>query len=105
MVDHPRAEGGASSTQLGIAGIRRDRKTVCYACTMDMDTASLVASLIVSSVGFVVFGYGKRQQRVPQIVVGLVLMAFPYFVPSVPVMAGIAAALLGGLWLAIRFGL
>jgi hypothetical protein len=73
---------------------------------MDLDQYSLIASLIVSSIGFVVFGYGKRLQRVPQIVVGLVLMGFPYLVPSVPLMAAITAVLLGGLWLAIRrFGL
>lgn len=72
---------------------------------MDLETSSLVASLIVSSIGFVVFVYGKRQQRVPQIVVGLVLMGFPYLVPGVLVMASIAAVLLLGLWLAIRLGL
>jgi hypothetical protein len=83
-------------------GVARD---VCYAWLVDMESSSLIASLIVSSIGFVVFGYGKRQGRVPQIVVGLVLMGFPYLVPSVPLMAGIAAALLAGLWLVIRFGM
>jgi hypothetical protein len=72
---------------------------------MDIDTGSLVASLIVSAIGFVVFTYGKRLQRVPQIVIGLVLMAFPYFVPSIPLMATIAAVLLAGLWLVVRLGL
>jgi len=72
---------------------------------MDIEAGSLIASLIVSSIGFVVFGYGKRLQRVPQMIVGLGLMAFPYFVPGVPLMAGIAAVLLGGLWLAVRLGL
>ncbi|HEY0476634.1 MAG TPA: hypothetical protein VGD37_03870 [Kofleriaceae bacterium] len=72
---------------------------------MDIDTGSFIASLIVSAIGFVVFGYGKRQQRVPQVVVGLVLMGFPYLVPSIPAMAAIAAVLLAGLWLAIRRGL
>jgi len=72
---------------------------------MDIEAGSLIASLVVSSIGFVVFGYGKRLQRVPQMVVGLGLMAFPYFVPNVPLMAGIAAALLAGLWLAVRIGL
>lgn len=72
---------------------------------MDLDSGSLVASLIVSAIGFVVFRYGRRLQRLPQIIVGLVLMAFPYVVPSVPLMVAIAAALLGGLWLALRFGL
>lgn len=72
---------------------------------MDLDAGSLIASLIVSSIGFVVFAYGKREQRVPQVVVGLVLMAFPYAVPSVPGIAAIAGVLLAALWLAIRFGL
>jgi hypothetical protein len=72
---------------------------------MDIDTGSLIASLIVSSIGFVAFSYGKRQQRVPHVVVGLVLIGFPYLVPSIPLMAIIAALLLAGLWLAIRFGL
>lgn len=72
---------------------------------MDLDTGSLIASLIVSAIGFVVFTYGKRLQRVPQIIIGLLLVAFPYFVPSVPVMAIIAAVLLAGLWLAVRLGL
>jgi hypothetical protein len=72
---------------------------------MDLETSSLIASIIVSSIGFVVFVYGKRQQRVPQIVVGLALMAFPYFVPGVLPIASIAAVLLVGLWFAIRRGL
>lgn len=72
---------------------------------MDLETSSFIASLIVSSIGFVVFVYGKRQQRVPQVVVGLVLMGFPYLVPGVLLMTSIAAVLLIGLWLALRFGL
>jgi hypothetical protein len=72
---------------------------------MDLDSGSLIASLIVSSIGFVVFGYGKRQERLPQVVTGLLLMGFPYLVPNVPLMAGIAASLLALMWLALRFGL
>jgi hypothetical protein len=72
---------------------------------MDLETSSLIASIIVGSIGFVVFVYGKRQQRVPQIVVGLALMGFPYFVPGVVPVAIIAAVLLVGLWFAIRLGL
>ena len=71
---------------------------------MDFDSESLVASLIVSSIGFVAFMYGRRLERVPQIVVGLLLMAFPYFVPNVLLMAGIAAALLILMWVALRLG-
>lgn len=78
---------------------------VCYPHLMDFGPSSLIASLVVSSIGFVVFVYGKRQQRVPQVVVGLALMGFPYLVPSVAFMGPIAAVLLIGLWLATRFGL
>jgi hypothetical protein len=72
---------------------------------MNLDGNSLLASLLISSVGFVSFAYGKKMQRLPQMVVGLVLMGFPYFVTSVPWMLGIAAALLGALGLLIRLGL
>lgn len=72
---------------------------------MNLDGSSLIASLIIGSVGFVAFAYGKKQSRLPQMLVGLVLMVFPYFVTSVPWMVGIAAALLGGLWVMLRAGL
>jgi hypothetical protein len=72
---------------------------------MDLDSGSLIASLIVSSIGFVVFGYGKRQERLPQVVIGLVMMGFPYLVPNVAAMAGIAGGLLILLWIAVRFGI
>jgi hypothetical protein len=72
---------------------------------MDFDGGSLIASLIVSSIGFVVFGYGKRLERLPQVIVGLVLMGFPYLVPDMLLMSIIAGVLLIGLWVAVRFGL
>ncbi len=71
---------------------------------MDLESASFVASLIVSSIGFVAFMYGRKLERMPQIVAGLLLMGFPYFVPNVIVMGAIAAALLIGMWVALRLG-
>lgn len=72
---------------------------------MDLNANALLASLFIGSVGFVSFAYGKKQRRLPQMLVGFALMAFPYFVSSVPLMFGIAAGLLIALWLMIRFGL
>jgi hypothetical protein len=60
---------------------------------------------VVSSIGLVAFVYGKRQQRLPHVITGVLLMGFPYFVPSVPWIAGIAAALVAALWLSVRLGL
>jgi hypothetical protein len=71
---------------------------------MDIDANSLLAGMLVSSIGFVLFVYGKKQSRFPQLVVGLVLMVYPYFVPSALLMFGIAVCLLGLLWLGVRAG-
>jgi len=72
---------------------------------MDMSAGSLFASLFVSSIGFSLFMYGKKQLRTPQLAVGLVMMGFPYVVPGPLAMLGIGAALVGGLVLALRAGL
>jgi hypothetical protein len=56
-------------------------------------------------VGFGIFIYGKKQLRIPQLVVGLALMVYPYFVASPGWMLGIGSALMLGLWLAVRAGL
>lgn len=72
---------------------------------MHLDVSSIAAGFIVSGVGFVLFNYGRKMGRLPHVVVGLVLMVFPYFVPSVLVMLGIAALLCGLLYLAVQRGL
>ncbi len=58
----------------------------------------------MGTVGLGVFLYGKKQARLPQVVGGLALMLFPYFVGSVAWMLAIAAALVAGIWLAVRVG-
>jgi hypothetical protein len=72
---------------------------------MSFDPASLIAGLLVSSVGFVLFEYGRRMKRPPQMGVGLILLIFPYFVASVWAMLGIAVLLVAALWLALVRGL
>jgi hypothetical protein len=72
---------------------------------MNLDGNSLLASLLVSSIGFVSFAYGKKQKRLPQLLVGLALMGFPYFVSSVPWMFGIGAGLIGVLVAMLKLGM
>ncbi len=67
--------------------------------------AWLFVSLLLGGVGLALFVYGKKQGRIPQLLAGLAFMVYPYFVDSLWLMVGIAALLLGGLWLAIRWGL
>lgn len=70
---------------------------------MDFDANSLIASLVVSSIGTVAFIYGKRQSRVPHMAIGAILCIFPYFVSDLYLMGGITVALLGALWAGVRF--
>jgi hypothetical protein len=70
---------------------------------MDFDANSLIASLIIGGIGTVSFIYGRKQSRVPQMVVGVLLIAYPYFISNVFLMIGIAVALLAALWASIRF--
>jgi hypothetical protein len=71
---------------------------------MNFDASTLIAGFVVSGIGFVLFSYGRKMGRAPHVVTGIVLMVFPYFVPSVLLMFGIAALLCGGLYMAARAG-
>ncbi|MCA8979098.1 MAG: hypothetical protein H6831_06060 [Planctomycetes bacterium] len=65
---------------------------------------SLFTSLVVSSIGFGIFIFGKRQERVPQLIVGGAMMAFPYVISDpLPVLA-IGAGLIVCLYGALRAG-
>jgi hypothetical protein len=71
---------------------------------MNLDAGTLLASLCVSGVGYVLFMYGKKQGRFPQSVTGLALLVFPYFVGRVGPMLLIGAVLLAFLLAAVRLG-
>jgi hypothetical protein len=71
---------------------------------MNFDANSLLLSFAIGSVGFVCFAYGKRQARFPQMIAGVTLMAYPYFVSRPLPMAAIAVVVLGLLWSAIHLG-
>jgi hypothetical protein len=65
----------------------------------------MVASFLISTFGFGFFLYGKKQVRVPHLVVGIAMMAYPYVVTGTAAILGIAAALVLALWVAVRVGL
>jgi len=72
---------------------------------VDLSFGTLAASLIVSGVGFGLFIYGKREVRGPQLLTGLTLMVYPYFVSGPLAMYAIAVLLVGGMVLALRQGM
>ena len=71
---------------------------------VNFDPTILVLSLIPSGVGFVLFAYGKKQQRVPHLVAGIAMMVYPYFTTTVLSMVGVGAAIGGGLYLMVQNG-
>ena len=71
---------------------------------MTFDPAWLFVSLIPSGVGFVLFVYGKKQQRFPHFVAGLLLMVYPYFATTIVSLIGVGATIGLVLWYVIRLG-
>lgn len=72
---------------------------------MDMSIESLIASLFVSNIGFGLFLYGKKELRMPQLIAGVAMMGYPYFITEPVAMWGITVAIGLALILALRFGL
>jgi hypothetical protein len=64
---------------------------------MNFDVGTLVAGGAAGIVGFAIFVYGKKQQRLPHLITGLALMLYPYFVPGLALTIGIGVALVAGL--------
>jgi hypothetical protein len=71
---------------------------------MDLSMPTIMASLVVGMVGFGVFRYGKKMSRMPHYVTGIVLMGMPYLVPGAAAMLATGGVILGGLWVATRYG-
>ena len=71
---------------------------------MNLDPTWLFLSLIPGGIGFVLFVYGKKQQRWPQLAAGLALLIYPYFTDSVTALLIVGLAIGVGLVAAIRLG-
>jgi hypothetical protein len=71
---------------------------------VSFDANYLLLSLLFSSIGFVFFAYGKKQSRIPQMVAGVVLMVYPYFVSNPILMSAVGVLVIALMWLAVRMG-
>jgi hypothetical protein len=68
-----------------------------------MDSGTIIAGFIISTVGFSFFLYGKKQARIPQLLVGILLMVAPFLVRDPLWMSVSAVLLLVGLCVALRY--
>ena len=71
---------------------------------MTLDPTWLMLSLIPSGIGFVLFTYGKKQQRWPHTTAGLLFMVYPYFATTVMSLVATGAAIGFVLWYVVRLG-
>ena len=69
------------------------------------DPTWIFLSLIPGGIGFVLFVYGKKQQRWPHLVAGLAMMIYPYFT-STPHRRwrSSAPSICAALWYVVRIG-
>ena len=71
---------------------------------MSLDPTWLFLSLIPGGIGFVLFVYGKKQDRLPHLVGGILFMVYPYIATSVVSLVAGGVLLGAGLWMLIRMG-
>jgi hypothetical protein len=69
------------------------------------DGSNLLAGLLTGTLGMALLVYGKKQVRFPQMLAGLAMMVFPYFMPNALYTGAGTVLLLALLLLAVRIGL
>jgi hypothetical protein len=68
---------------------------------MSMDPTWLFLSMIPGGIGFVLFVYGKKQQRYPHLVAGIAMIGYPYFATTATSMAIVGVLICAALWFAV----
>jgi hypothetical protein len=69
--------------------------------SLNLDASWLFLSLIPGGIGFVLFVYGKKEQRLPHLVAGILLMVYPYFTPTALSLFGVGAVICAVLWFGV----
>jgi hypothetical protein len=69
---------------------------------MALDPTWLFVSLIPAGIGFVLLAYGRKRQRWPYLVAGLLFTVFPYFTTSLMSLVGTGVVLGAALWWTIQ---
>jgi hypothetical protein len=72
---------------------------------MNLEPGYILANMLVSGVGYVMFMYGKKQRRFPQMAIGIVMLIYPYFVTDVPMMLMLGAVLCGLTFALVKMGI
>lgn len=71
---------------------------------MNLSLSGIVLGGFIGLIGLGLLAYGRKEVRFPHIVVGLILLVYPYFLGNWIAVVVVAAALLGGLVAVSRLG-
>jgi hypothetical protein len=71
---------------------------------MSFDPTWLFLSMIPGGIGFVLFVYGKKQQRLPHLTAGILMMVYPYFAQTAIWLFVVGALICAALWYVVRLG-
>jgi hypothetical protein len=66
---------------------------------MTFTTANLFGQILFGAIGLAAFVYGRKQSLMKPTVLGIVIMAYPYFVPQTWLLYAIGAVLTASLFL------
>ena len=65
----------------------------------------LLSGMLISTVGLGFLSYGKKQGRPPQLLGGILLLVYPYFVSGQLAMWGGAGAIVSLIWFFVKQGM
>lgn len=71
---------------------------------MDFSPNSMMVSLVAGIVGLGLFRYGKKEERLPQLIGGMAMMAYPMFVTGAGSMLAVGAGIVAAIVLAVGAG-
>ena len=63
-----------------------------------MSSTNLIGGIIFGSIGFAAFIYGKKQASFKPMIIGITLMAYPYFIPNTIAMYAVGVLLAAALF-------
>lgn len=72
--------------------------------SFNFDPWFVLLALALSSAGFVLLAYGRKQARIPYVVAGVLLIASPYAATTILALVLVGAAIGGSLWAAMWMG-
>jgi hypothetical protein len=71
---------------------------------LNFDPTLLIVSLLPTAIGFVLFTYGRKEHRAPQLLFGVLFMVYPYLTPTLGIMAAGGVTLAAALYLLLALG-